>query len=124
MKRYITFILVAMSLVGLVACSNDNGIAAPDGEAQVALRFESSSMTRADDVVGGIDALNENLIKTIDCYFYPASATEDTEAVWYQKFTFGTDAHSVKGLSSITKGERISELIGITEADLFTPALA
>ena len=73
MKRYITFVLVAMSLVGLVACSNDNGIAAPDGEAQVALRFESSSMTRADEVAGS-DALNENLIKTIDCYFYSANA--------------------------------------------------
>ena len=40
------------------------------------------------------------------------------------KFTFGTDTHSLKGLGSITKGERISELTGITEADLFTPALA
>lgn len=98
MKRYITFVLVAMSLVGLVACSNDNGIAAPDGEAQVALRFESSSMTRADDVAG-IDSLNENRIKTIDCYFYPAEATEeDTPAVWYQKFTF----ENAQGTASVT----------------------
>ncbi len=100
MKRYITFVLVAMSLVGLVACSNDNGIAAPDGEAQVALRFESSSMTRAD--VAGSDDLNENLIKTIDCYFYPANATKDTEAVWYQKFTFGTDGAGINSSASVT----------------------
>lgn len=100
MKRYITFVLVAMSLVGLVACSNDNGIAAPDGEAQVALRFESSSMTRAD--VAGINDLNENLIKTIDCYFYPESATEDTEAVWYQKFTFGTNGAGINSSAKVT----------------------
>lgn len=101
MKRYITFVLVAMSLVGLVACSNDNGIAAPDGEAQVALRFESSSMTRADEVAG-INDLNENLIKTIDCYFYPESATEDTEAVWYQKFTFGTNGAGINSSATVT----------------------
>ena len=34
------------------------------------------------------------------------------------KFTFGTDTHSLKGLDNIRKGDRISELIGITEADL------
>ncbi len=101
MKRYITFVLVAMSLVGLVACSNDNGIAAPDGEAQVALRFESSSMTRADEVAG-INDLNENLIKTIDCYFYPAKATEDTQAVWYQKFTFGTNGAGINSSATVT----------------------
>ena len=100
MKRYITFVLVAMSLVGMVACSNDNGIAAPDGEAQVALRFESNSMTRAD--VPGIDSLNENLIKTIDCYFYPESATEATSAVWYQKFTFGENGAGVQSTASVT----------------------
>lgn len=99
MKRYITFVLVAMSLVGLVACSNDNGIAAPDGEAQVALRFESSSMTRADEVAG-INDLNENLIKTIDCYFYPANATEDTEAVWYQQFDFVDEDNDIAGKQS------------------------
>ena len=100
MKRYITFVLVAMSLVGLVACSNDNGIAAPDGEAQVALRFESSSMTRA--TVEGIAALNENLIKTIDCYFYPESATKDTPAVWYQQFTFGENGAGVQSSATVT----------------------
>ena len=101
MKRYITFVLVAMSLVGLVACSNDNGIAAPDGEAQVALRFESSSMTRADEVAGS-DALNENLIKTIDCYFYSANADEYDDAVWYQKFTFGTNGAGINSSASVT----------------------
>lgn len=101
MKRYITFVLVAMSLVGLVACSNDNGIAAPDGEAQVALRFESSSMTRADEVAGS-DALNENLIKTIDCYFYSANADEYDDAVWYQKFTFGTDGAGINSSATVT----------------------
>lgn len=101
MKRYITFVLVAMSLVGLVACSNDNGIAAPDGEAQVALRFESSSMTRADEVAG-INDLNENLIKTIDCYFYPAEATENMPAVWHQQFTFGTDGAGINSSATVT----------------------
>lgn len=101
MKRYITFVLVAMSLVGLVACSNDNGIAAPDGEAQVALRFESSSMTRADEVAG-INDLNENLIKTIDCYFYLAEATKDTPAVWHQQFTFGTDGAGINSSATVT----------------------
>ena len=99
MKRYITFVLVAMSLVGLVACSNDNGIAAPDGEAQVALRFESSSMTRADEVAG-INALNENLIKTIDCYFYLAEATKDTPAVWHQQFDFVDEDNGIAGVQS------------------------
>ena len=98
MKRYITFVLVAMSLVGLVACSNDNGIAAPDGEAQVALRFESSSMTRAD--VAGINNLNENHIKTIDCYFYPAEANEDTPAVWHQQFDFVDEDKGIAGEQS------------------------
>lgn len=99
MKRYITFVLVAMSLVGLVACSNDNGIAAPDGEAQVALRFESSSMTRADEVAG-INDLNENLIKTIDCYFYPANADENTPAVWHQQFDFVDEDNGIAGEQS------------------------
>ena len=99
MKRYITFVLVAMSLVGLVACSNDNGIAAPDGEAQVALRFESSSMTRADEVAG-INDLNENLIKTIDCYFYPAEATENMPAVWHQQFDFVDEDNGIAGVQS------------------------
>lgn len=99
MKRYITFVLVAMSLVGLVACSNDNGIAAPDGEAQVALRFESSSMTRADEVAG-INDLNENLIKTIDCYFYPTGATKDTPAVWHQQFDFVDEDKGIAGEQS------------------------
>ena len=100
MKRYITFVLAAVALVGVTSCSIDNGIATPDGEGQMALRFESSSMTRA--TVDGIDDLNENLIKTIDCYFYPASATEDTEAVWYQQFTFGTDGAGVNTTASVT----------------------
>lgn len=100
MKRYITFVLVAMSLVGLVACSNDNGIAAPDGEAQVALRFESSSMTRADEVVAGINDLNENLIKTIDCYFYHANADENTPAVWHQQFDFVDEDNDIAGKQS------------------------
>lgn len=100
MKRYITFVLVAMSLVGLVACSNDNGIAAPDGEAQVALRFESNSMTRA--TVDGDTDLNENLIKTIDCYFYSANADEYDDAVWYQQFTFGTDGAGVQSTATVT----------------------
>ena len=99
MKRYITFVLVAMSLVGLVACSNDNGIAAPDGEAQVALRFESSSMTRADEVAG-INDLNQNLIKTIDCYFYPAAATENMPAVWHQQFDFVDEDNGIAGVQS------------------------
>lgn len=34
------------------------------------------------------------------------------------KFTFGTDTHSLKGLDSIRKGDRISELCGITEDDV------
>ena len=35
------------------------------------------------------------------------------------KFTFGTDSHSLKGLDAIRKGDRIAEILGITEADLF-----
>lgn len=35
------------------------------------------------------------------------------------KFAFGTDAHSVATLPSISKGEAISEAIGITEEDIF-----
>lgn len=101
MKRYITFVLVAMSLVGLVACSNDNGIAAPDGEAQVALRFESNSMTRA--TVDGDTDLNENLIKTIDCYFYPANADEYDDAVWYQQFDFVDEDNGIAGKQSTAK---------------------
>lgn len=34
------------------------------------------------------------------------------------KFTFGTDTHSLAGLDSIRKGDRISELCGITQDDL------
>ena len=37
------------------------------------------------------------------------------------KFTFGSDAHSIEALSTITKhGEIISDAIGITEADIFS----
>ena len=34
------------------------------------------------------------------------------------RFTFGTDTHSLAGLDNIRKGDDISRLVGITEADL------
>ena len=33
-------------------------------------------------------------------------------------FTFGTDTHSLAGLDTIRKGNDISRIVGITEADL------
>jgi histidinol phosphatase-like PHP family hydrolase len=68
----------------------------------VAMEINTASFTRVDN-----DYANEEHIHT----FRLAKEIG-------VKFTFGTDTHSLIGLDKIRKGDRISELIGITESDL------
>lgn len=77
MKRYITYILATMSLAWMVSCSTDDGLTNPNEAGRVALQFQSSTMTRS----AGVESYNENLIASIDCYFYPTGSTGD--AVWH-----------------------------------------
>lgn len=77
MKRYITYILATMSLAWMVSCSTDDGLTNPSEAGRVALQFHSSTMTRS----AGVESYNENLIASIDCYFYPTGSTGD--AVWH-----------------------------------------
>jgi len=68
----------------------------------VAMEINTGSFTRIED-----DYANEEHIHTF-------KIAKDVGV----KFTFGSDSHSVAGLAGIRKGDRISELIGITENDL------
>ncbi len=79
MKRYITYILATLSLVYIASCTQSDEIANPNDSGRMALLFQSSTMTRSADNTEG---LNEDLITSIDCYFYP-NGSENSDAVWH-----------------------------------------
>lgn len=80
MKRYVAYIFAVLSLAWMVSCSVDEGLTNPNEAGRVALQFQSSSMTRS----AGDDALNENKLVSLDCYFYPTNGT-DTDAKWHYR---------------------------------------
>ena len=80
MKRYVAYIFAVLSLAWMVSCSVDEGLTNPNEAGRVALKFQSSSMTRS----AGDDALNENKLVSLDCYFYPTNGT-DKDAKWHYR---------------------------------------
>lgn len=80
MKRYVAYIFAVLSLAWMVSCSVDEGLTNPNEAGRVALQFQSSSMTRS----AGDDALNENKLVSLDCYFYPTNGTGN-DAKWHYR---------------------------------------
>lgn len=84
MKRYITYIIAILSLAYVASCTKTDDIANPNDSGRMTLLLQSSIMTRsADDTAG----LNEDVVSSVDCYFYPANSSADANAVWHCKVT-------------------------------------
>ena len=84
MKRYITYIIAILSLAYVASCTKTDDIANPNDSGRMTLLLQSSIMTRsADDTEG----LNEDVVSSVDCYFYPANSSADANAVWHCKVT-------------------------------------
>ena len=78
MKRYILFL--AISVFALVSCTKDESTPSPDEKSGIALDVVCSTMTPAtkagiSGTQPGDNDYNENIIKTIDYYFYPEGGT-------------------------------------------------
>ena len=84
MKRYILFF--AFSVFALVSCTKDEGASAPEEKSGISLEVVCSKMspvTKAgiSGTKPGEDAYDENIIKTIDYYFYPEGATDQNSVL-------------------------------------------
>lgn len=74
MKNYIIYLLSILTMSLLLAC--DRGGEFELGNNTLALTLSCSDITRADDP--DVDALNENKIVSLDCFFYAASPNATT----------------------------------------------
>jgi hypothetical protein len=84
MKRYI--LLLAISVLALASCSKDESAPDVQGKSGIALDVVCSQMspvTKAgiSGVKPGEDAYDENIIKTIDYYFYPEGKTNENSVL-------------------------------------------
>lgn len=80
MKKYI--FLLAISVFALASCSKDDNIAGPKERSGISMDVVCATMnpvTKAgiSGVKPGEDAYDENIIKTIDYYFYPEGKTDE-----------------------------------------------
>ena len=67
----------------------------------VGIEINVSCFNAADDYAAEANIRTMKIAKDVGC-----------------KFTFGTDTHSLKGLDNMRKGDRISEILGLTSDDL------
>lgn len=67
----------------------------------VGIEINTACFNPTDDYAGEANIRTMKIAKAVGC-----------------KFTFGTDSHTLAGLEKIRKGDRISEILGITQADL------
>lgn len=75
MKRYI--LLLAISVLAFASCSKDDNTPKVEERSGISLDVVCSTMAPSTKAVKpGEDAYNENIIKTIDYYFYPEGGTE------------------------------------------------
>ena len=80
MKNYIIYLIFIPAMLFLLpSCENGKDVDFADNTLTLTLSCNNLGLTRA--TIGGEDALNENLVKSIDCYFYAAGADKNTAAL-------------------------------------------
>ena len=92
-RNYIN-ILIATLLLGVTSsCSQDDGMNAEDNQKNVTLTLslgqQASGGARVADP--GLDNLNENLMQTVDLFFYRETAKSDEAAVFSKSMTLPTN---------------------------------
>lgn len=92
-RTYIN-ILIATLLLGVTSsCSQDDGMNAEDNQKNVTLTLslgqQASGGARVADP--GLDNLNENLMQTVDLFFYRETAKSDEAAVFSKSMTLPTN---------------------------------
>ena len=108
MKNYIIYLLSILAMSLLLAC--DRGGEFELGNNTLALTLSCSDITRAD---ADVDALNENKILSLDCYFYAASPNATTA-------DFNAPSLAHRRISSINVIERYTTYISFTEEEIST----
>lgn len=79
MKKYVIYLMFAVAmLLVLPSCNRGTDVDFANNTLTLTLSCNNLGLTRA--TVNGEDAYNENLVKYIDCYFYPEGATFETQA--------------------------------------------
>lgn len=79
MRKTVYFIFsIAFAALAFVSCESD-GTADPeqDQASSIAVSVSCSDMTRAGDTINGETEFNENLLTTLDIFFYPENMSDD-----------------------------------------------
>ena len=80
MKKYVVYIILAFAVMFLLpSCENGGDVDFADNTLTLTLSCNDLGLTRA--TVDGEDAYNENIVNSIDCYFYPSNADFNTPAL-------------------------------------------
>ena len=102
MKKYVVYIILAFAVMFLLpSCENGGDVDFADNTLTLTLSCNDLGLTRA--TVDGEDAYNENIVNSIDCYFYPSNADFNTDALVVKnnistltKTAFGTYTATIK----------------------------
>ena len=102
MKKYVVYIILAFAVMFLLpSCENGGDVDFADNTLTLTLSCNDLGLTRA--TVDGEDTYNENTINSIDCFFYPANADFNTDALVVKnnistltKTAFGTYTATIK----------------------------
>ena len=102
MKKYVAYLIFAFAVMFILpSCENGKDVDFDDNTLTLTLSCNNLGLTRA--TIDGEDALNENTVTSIDCFFYPADADFDTEAILVKsnitaltKTTLGTYTATIK----------------------------
>ena len=102
MKKYVVYIILAFAVMFfLPSCENGGDVDFADNTLTLTLSCNDLGLTRA--TVNGEDAYNENIVNSIDCYFYPSNADFNTPARLVKnnistltKTAFGTYTATIK----------------------------
>lgn len=90
-KRY-NWILIALLLFGIWSCSDDSGTEAPEA-GYITLQVNiGNATTRA--TADGENSYNENAINSVDIFFFPNDANDNTPAVKAGHFTPNTTSEA------------------------------
>ena len=102
MKKYVVYIILAFAVMFfLPSCENGGDVDFADNTLTLILSCNDLGLTRA--TVDGEDAYNENIVNSIDCYFYSLNADFNTPALLVKnnistltKTAFGTYTATIK----------------------------